>query len=706
MKRLSTILKWGIVVFFLLGNNCSVIFGEIQEAKRGTLYLYFSEEGIYPDTSVLEDPFNPYAKYLASELETFKWKAIKSGDPRDDFYVWATYLALAPSAEAQYYTAMALEEAGLKEEITRAMPHKGIVYRGFWNLKQQAIRAYQAIIDYWPGAMTYDPRQDLWWSLEKGAREAIYKLGGTPTIHRPIPFSLVGGQYVMKMVTNDTTGYYQYDWAWHPEGVTTQEWGINQYHSLEMDIGLNYGRKIKGICGIEAYANRVSYWDTIYREDNVGVVISKVDLNLYGDWFDTWIFKNVGHYNWGDMFGFYREMYETEWAKQCNAFTPQGVEVNGRGILTGITAIAGEDPIWGNNSEAFLKYEKNIGITTFKLMYKNKLVKEEAGRIDTITGAMHYYDFNPWDNRMSAFSLSVGERKRFSVESEIERVDADEKNIAWGIKSRIKFIPEKAELLAQYIDAEPYAGNKKEIYLDLKFVPLSFVILNSNYTKRTNIEEATSTFPPVVLDNREAYIIKESIIFDTTPGIPFRLWDGRFNEEENAPLALEVGYELTDYPGYTDRQKHYDYSTHTWWEEGVGTKGRSPAKLDRFFAQLVLNPFGRGDRIIVSFNTGLKQATAGADYVVEEKTRFKNIELNTKIGFFRGKILYLLDDWMPYQIDGPIYGMTYDERVIIYLGQVFDRKEKLKLGLEYEQVNDSDENAEYKEYRLICSLKF
>lgn len=694
-----------MVVFFLLSVSCLTAFG--QGKSSTTLYLYFADEGIYPDTSVLEDPFNPYSKYLVSELERIKWKHINSDNSRDDFYVWATYLALVPGAEAQYYTAMALEKASSKEEIVRGMPHKGLVFRGFGNLKEQAVRAYQSIINHWPKAMSYDPRQKLWWSLEEGSRKAIYRLGKTPVVHRPLPFSLVGGKYEMRMVTNDTTGYYQYDWAWHPEGVETEQWGINQYHSLGMDLGLNYGRKIKGICGIEIFANRVAYWDALsYREDNVGVVISKVDLNFYGDWFDTWIFKNVGHYHWGDMMGFYREMYETQWARQCNAFTPQGVEINGRGILDGITMIAGEDPIWGNSSEVFLKYEKNVGLANFKLMYKDKLTKKETGKIDSLTGGMYYYDFNPWDNQMSAFSLNVGGERRISLESEIKKVNADNENIAWGVKGKVKIIPQKAEISAQYIKAEPYAGNKKEFYLQTRFVPIPCLILNSDYTCRENIWGAASSFPSLVLDNREGTIIKGSIIFDTTPEVPFRLWDGNFNEDEDAPLALEFGYEFADYPGYTDRQKHYDYIQRVWWEEGTGSQGRSPVKLDKIFAQLLINPFNRGDRIIINFATGLKQAQAGADYVVKEETRFKNIELSMKIGFFRGEINCFVDDWMPYQIDGPLYGMTYDERFIIYLGRVFDRQEKLKLGLEYEQVNDSHESAEYKEYRLVCSLKF
>ncbi len=706
MKKLSIILKYGVVVFFLLSINYSIAFS--QEKKSTTLYLYFADEGIYPDTSILEDPFNPYAKYSASELERVKWNHIDSGNPCEDFYVWATHLALAPGAEAQYYTAKALEKASLLEERVRNMPRKGMVFRGFGNLKKQAIRAYQVIIDYWPRAMSYDPRQNLWWSLEEGARENIYRLGEIPVIHRRTPFSLVGGKYEMRMITNNTTGYNQYDWAWHPEGVETEKWGINQYHSLGMDLGLNYGRQIEGVCGIEVYANKVAYWDTLTsREENVGVVISKVDLNLYGDWFDTWIFKNVGHYHWGDMLGFYREMYETEWAKQCNTFAPQGVEISGRGILDGITMIAGEDPIWGNSSEVFLKYEKTIELINFKLMYKDKLTDEETGRIDYVSGGgMNYYDFNPWDDQMSAFALTIGEKERFSVESEIGKFDADEKDIVLGIKSRVKLIPGQAEILAQYVNAELYAGNKKELNLEAKLMPVPWFTLEGSFTQRENIQGPTSVFPPLVLDNREGTIIKGSVIFDTTPEIPFRLWDGKFNEDENAPFALEAGYEFADYPEYTDRQKHYSYKDQVWWEETVGSQGRSPAKLDKVFARLVLNPFNRGDRIIVNFSTGLKQAEAGAVHVVEETTRFKDIELSTKIGFFRGKINCFLDDWMPYQIDGPLYGVTYDERFIVYLGRLFDREEKLKLGIEYEQVNDDDQSAEYKEYRLICSLKF
>ena len=529
--------------------------------------------------------------------------------------------------------------------------------------------------------------------------------------------SLEGGEYTMRMLTNNTTDFYQYDWAWHPEGTGTEKWGINQYHSLLVNFSLNYSNRINGICGIEFFANKVSYLPTVDREgeideeDNVGAVISKVDLNIYGDLFDTWIFRNVGHYHWGDIFGFYREMYETEWAKQCNCFTPEGVELNGKGIFNGLTVITGRDPIWGNSSEVFMKYEQNVGLTNVKLMYKEKLTETQTGDIDTINKEIkeqniRNYDFNPWDDRMIAFSLGIGDKTPFSIEGEVKTVNADEKNIALGVKNRIKFIPTYIELLTQYINADVYAGNKEELYLEGRLSPVPFIILNGNYTNRKNVQSPTSAFPAIVLDNREGSIIKGSIILDTTPDVPFRLWDGRFNEEENAPLAIESGYEVADYTGHTDRQRHYDYEGEVWWEEEPDSQGRNPVKLDKLFTQLVLCPFENGDRIILKFDTGLKQATVGTDYVVEETTRFKNIELNTKIGFFRTKFQYFIDDWKPYQIDGPVYGMAYDERYIVYLGRVFDPEEKLKIGLEYEEVKDEDKTLEYREYRIICSLKF
>lgn len=123
------------------------------------LTLYGENEGVYPETCVLEDPRNPYASVLVDE-ET-KWELHDAApSAKAKFYLWATALARSPSGENQYYTATAL--------------HQLFTEGGSENAREQAKKAYRSVLDnfyfaathpeaWWlPGKPTYaDPLKDL-----------------------------------------------------------------------------------------------------------------------------------------------------------------------------------------------------------------------------------------------------------------------------------------------------------------------------------------------------------------------------------------------------------------------------------------------------------------------------------------------------------------------------------------------------------------
>lgn len=69
----------------------------------------YENEGIYPDTSVLNNPNNPFKDIDISD--DLKWQLQGSGEISVRYYCWATVLARTPSGEAQYYTALALRDA-------------------------------------------------------------------------------------------------------------------------------------------------------------------------------------------------------------------------------------------------------------------------------------------------------------------------------------------------------------------------------------------------------------------------------------------------------------------------------------------------------------------------------------------------------------------------------------------------------------------
>jgi hypothetical protein len=133
-----------------------------------TLTLYDADVGVHPSVSVLEDPNNPFATSVMGDQT--KWNVQDSGQPVPAFYAWATVLARGPYGEAQFYVAKNLQavfESGAASIDELAL------------IRLQAIRAYQAVLDAFPGAVTYDVTGQIPYELTTPSYLAIVELGGT-----------------------------------------------------------------------------------------------------------------------------------------------------------------------------------------------------------------------------------------------------------------------------------------------------------------------------------------------------------------------------------------------------------------------------------------------------------------------------------------------------------------------------------------------
>ncbi|MEZ4297317.1 MAG: hypothetical protein R3B70_20300 [Polyangiaceae bacterium] len=132
------------------------------------LSLYTDDEGIHPDTSALEDPMNPFAD-SALGPET-KWNIQAGEGAIPAFYVWATVLAREPTGEAQYYVGLNLGAAYLSGDSRVEDPEA---------VRDQAIRAYQTVLDEFPDSVTYDATGTITYDLATPAYQGIVGLGGT-----------------------------------------------------------------------------------------------------------------------------------------------------------------------------------------------------------------------------------------------------------------------------------------------------------------------------------------------------------------------------------------------------------------------------------------------------------------------------------------------------------------------------------------------
>jgi hypothetical protein len=152
-NRTILILIIGLILFI---SGCDSKDGEyltnIELPTDYLLNLYSIDEGIYPDTSVLDNPDNPYANASIS-MENVWDLNDECPSPKARFYLWSTILANIPTGEYQYFTAKAL--------------HELYTVGGSENAKMQAKKAYRSVLDHFYGSVT-------WWQAEWLTEETYY----------------------------------------------------------------------------------------------------------------------------------------------------------------------------------------------------------------------------------------------------------------------------------------------------------------------------------------------------------------------------------------------------------------------------------------------------------------------------------------------------------------------------------------------------
>ena len=132
-----------------------------------TLSLHSKDVGVYPDQSVLSDPGNPFAGGAIGEQTI--WQIQSSGGNVAAFYAWATALARGASGERQYYAALDLKAIyQMNQAVAEDMP----------QVRDNAIRGFQAVLDHFPDAVTYDATGTIAWDLATPSVLAILEMGG------------------------------------------------------------------------------------------------------------------------------------------------------------------------------------------------------------------------------------------------------------------------------------------------------------------------------------------------------------------------------------------------------------------------------------------------------------------------------------------------------------------------------------------------
>ncbi|RKH44072.1 hypothetical protein D7X12_11470 [Corallococcus sicarius] len=124
--------------------------------------------GIHPNTSVMDDPNNPF-RFSGVGTET-KWDIQSGASPVAGYYSWATILAQGPYGEAQYYVGLqlaAIYQRGLADQAS--LP----------QTREMAVKAFQSVLDNFPDAVTYDASGTIAYELVTPAYKGVVELGGT-----------------------------------------------------------------------------------------------------------------------------------------------------------------------------------------------------------------------------------------------------------------------------------------------------------------------------------------------------------------------------------------------------------------------------------------------------------------------------------------------------------------------------------------------
>jgi hypothetical protein len=139
-----------------------------QDLDAPELVLWTRTVGVYPDTSILDDPNNPFLTGAYGEL---RWDLVSDGAWVPAFYAWGTHLAREPSGEAQFYTATALGEVYAR----RLAADEDLYF-----VRALAIAGHQVVLDEFPDSLTYDESGTIGYRLAPLAYQAILDLGGEP----------------------------------------------------------------------------------------------------------------------------------------------------------------------------------------------------------------------------------------------------------------------------------------------------------------------------------------------------------------------------------------------------------------------------------------------------------------------------------------------------------------------------------------------
>ncbi len=686
-------------------------FGEISKVAAEEPYFIPNDdnEGIYPDISVLNDPFNPYKNADYGSLDVQKWGMVGSKNPEKDFYIWATLLALGPNGENQFYTAMALRNA---------------------KLNDMAMRAYQAVLDYFPDAVSYT-KEGYKWLLADAASQAIIEMGGKPRKAVRAPFKISGGNY---------TGLFQMSSLNEALTGTTNNdaWAIGQRHELELNLTLTPSKELSGTISFKIQGSKPSDIEpskadrNVGEESHYGAYVNRINLQYETKYFLSTLYKSVAIQSWDDVLDIHPRLWDVTESQGRGWGFPSGFSLQEKLLPydTKLYLEAGPAPNGNTASHTyFVKATPTIGPITLMLArrgflqgvgsltnniyalddYNKSAIYLNGANVDTLNvkanvasvqvegqvmlnepskdmiytnrdGASYavYHTYKEiWDTSASlADMFTYAGRVRYNADT----------------SKSVKRLPLNLELSAIYAGKWVFNGNKMEVNADIYGGPFSYFLFHLSGFYRMNLVAPHYYHPGTVFrDNRSGTKVDFSVTFDMTPDTLMReTWgDKLLTPYENAKVAVELGYTYENYPTHTDPMpREWGYGIYAYAAEPNFNFGLYPCTLHKIHGATVLN-LVKDWKFTLNGEIGTKQALRGTQLMVNPWTEYFTVGLGAQ---YKNKTMINVStkfyDWLDYMYDpipttwSPYWGITADQNIYVSLRQMI-MSSYIELGYEY-----------------------
>ena len=495
---------------------------------------------------------------------------------------------------------------------------------------------------------------------------------------------------------------------------------------------------------------------TVTLDDRERVEIYDFSANYRGSHFDMEAFYHTPRYHWGykgDFFGLVREATDISGMDVWNAKAPEGVEIQGKGALDGLTVLGGPEVYWGANPKFVLKYDFDVGKIGLSLIHSEDVARQGEGAEATQATERQSRQTTIYATTelLKDVTLELG-----GIMSATEKVDEiytrtdSSGNIykdeitsedTFGFKAKLTFplfgtetyisghyaglVADGGDPLKTYGVTDPsrlpYSGlgNKQEFEAGM-IMHFGNLMVYPRLMYRDNLVDANPFIAPsidpdgtlhpgvsprnrdedpfAVLGNREARSAEVYFTWDPTGATPFYDWDNDWRED--AKFAFNVGGNYTEFPTPTDSYLFFFEPAGVNAPFGQGLPAEDVWSIS---SRMVFNPSQRS-RYIFSLARGFEQSTGNPEGGTRDFFELQGKALLNRKHLISG--YFMKDMWGPYDFYRQ-FNITYPEQYKVdyayllgtpgMLGSQMDEERATRIGIRG-ILRTTDENSPDEEY--------